>query len=176
MLSSILLLSLSLGSAIATTPLPKDYRIDAHRHAIPDIWYDALVSAGFPVVNGTLEPDGFPTPRWTIEGHIAEMDTQNVNYSIIGINGPGVDFLSKEPAAAAALARKINLEMYNYTQQYPTRVGAYCLVPLPDINSSLIEIQVFLSPPKNFEKTKTDTKIVLPRRASLRWRGSAYQL
>lgn len=141
MLSSLLLLSLSLGSAIAEV-LPAEYRIDAHRHTIPDTWYDALVNAGFPVINGTLYTDGFPTPRWTLEGHIAELDIQAINYSIIGIDGPAVAFLADDPPLAAALARQVNLEMYNYTQQYPTRLGAYCLVPLPDINSSLIEIQV----------------------------------
>lgn len=143
MWSSSLLLSLSLGLVSAKT-LPPHYRIDAHRHVITDSYRAALIDAGFDVLNGTLYTDGFPVPAWSVQEHIDTLNLQSVDYSIVGIDGPGVQFLSGNVPKMAALARQVNIEMYNFTQQYPDRVGAYCLLPLPDIPSTLAEIKYCL--------------------------------
>lgn len=144
MLSSISLLSLSLGSALAQQyHFPPEYRIDVHRHAIPKVWYNALITAGNPIIDGTLTVDGFPVPGdWNITAHIAEMDIQGINYNMLSLNSPTVDFLADNVTAAADLARKINIELHSYTQLYPDRLGALCVLPLPNVAAAIIEIEV----------------------------------
>ncbi|PLB52206.1 amidohydrolase 2 [Aspergillus steynii IBT 23096] len=117
-----------------------NYRIDVHSHVVPQIWKDAMIEAGYPVQNGSLYADGFPVPDWTLEDHIATMDSLGVNYSTISISAPGVFFI-KDPSKAQALARSINLEMHTYTTQYPDRLGALCLLPLPHVQESLVELE-----------------------------------
>ncbi|KAJ5648978.1 uncharacterized protein N7484_002701 [Penicillium longicatenatum] len=120
-----------LASCHATTDsLGSDYRIDVHSHAIPSIWTQAMISEGFTVENGTLYNDGAPVPEWSLESHISAMDSLGVNYSTISITAPGVSFI-KEAGKAQSLARRINLQLHEYTQSYPTRLGALCLLPLP---------------------------------------------
>jgi hypothetical protein len=67
------LLMLTALHALAAHCLSPSYRIDVYSHAIPDIWRQALVDAGYPIVNGTLTVEGFPVPEWTITDHIDEL-------------------------------------------------------------------------------------------------------
>ncbi|KAJ5674045.1 hypothetical protein N7462_009484 [Penicillium macrosclerotiorum] len=105
----------------AADSLGSMYRIDVHSHAIPAIWKQAMISAGFPVKNGTLYNDGAPVPDWTLDSHISAMDNLGVNYSTI--------------------TRRINLLLHEYTQTYPTRLGALCLLPLPHVSEAVEEIR-----------------------------------
>ncbi|CZR68307.1 uncharacterized protein PAC_18206 [Phialocephala subalpina] len=144
MLSSIFLLALSLRSVVAHYVVDPSFKLDVHSHVVPYIWRTALIEAGYPVKNGVLYTDGFPVSNWTLDGHIAAMDTLGVNYSTLSVSAPGVNFLAHDPCAAAELAREVNLLMYNYTQTYPERLGAMCLLPLPDVDSALAEIEYCL--------------------------------
>ncbi|KAH8590501.1 hypothetical protein B0O99DRAFT_745221 [Bisporella sp. PMI_857] len=121
-----------------------NFKLDVHSHVIPGIYRQALIDNGFPVRNGTLFTDGFPVPEWTLEGHVASMDSLGINYSTLSVSAPGLNFLSDDPCAAAELAREINDLMYNYTQTYPTRLGAMCLLPLPDVEAAVAEIEYCL--------------------------------
>lgn len=127
----------------ATNSFGPDYRIDIHSHAIPAIWTQAMISAGFPVKNGTLYNDGAPVPEWTLSSHISAMDSLGVNYSTLSITAPGVSFI-KDAKKAKSLARSINLLLHEYTQTYPTRLGALCLLPLPHVNEAVEELRVRL--------------------------------
>ncbi|KAK1139238.1 hypothetical protein N8T08_001168 [Aspergillus melleus] len=99
-----------------------------------------MIEAGYPIQDGALYADGFPVPDWTLGDHIMTMDTLGVNYSTISISAPGVFFI-QDPSKAHALARWINQEMHNYTAQYPHRLGALCLLPLPHVREALIELE-----------------------------------
>ncbi|PYI31781.1 amidohydrolase 2 [Aspergillus indologenus CBS 114.80] len=140
-----------LGLATATLvhahshrPLGADYIIDVHSHVIPPIWKEALISAGYPLQNGTLYVDDFPVPDWTLDSHLSTMDARGINFSTVSITAPGVAFLRHDAPAASQLARRINLQMHNWTQTHPTRLGALCLLPLPHINASLAELEFCL--------------------------------
>ncbi|KAH8431615.1 amidohydrolase family protein [Aspergillus melleus] len=124
--------------------IDNNYRIDVHSHPIPDLWRNALIEAGNPVINGTLWNEGFPVPEWTLDGHIASMDDYGLNYSTLSITAPGVSFLSSKPKRAKGLARAPNEQMYEYTQAYPKRLGALCVLPLPNIKDALVEIEYCL--------------------------------
>ncbi|OOQ86529.1 amidohydrolase 2 [Penicillium brasilianum] len=99
-----------------------------------------MISAGFPVKNGTLYNDGAPVPDWTLSSHISTMDTLGVNYSTISITAPGVSFIN-DAKKAKTLARSINLLLHEYTQTYPTRLGALCLLPLPHVKEAVEEVR-----------------------------------
>ncbi|TVY52703.1 Decarboxylase yanB, partial [Lachnellula suecica] len=142
---SLSLILASLSPVLADYLVDPSFKIDVHSHVVPDFYRAALIEGGYPVENGTLFTDGFPVPAWDLESHIAAMDTNGVNYSTISISAPGVSFLADDcGCAATTLARELNLAMYNYTQAYPTRLGAMCILPLPDIEASLAEIEFCL--------------------------------
>lgn len=149
-LSSVFLLSLFVGSAIAHPHVharaAEDslYKIDVHQHVIPEVWRQALIDHNVgPTIDGVNFADGIPVPAWNLTTHIEVMNSENLGYGMISISSPGVSFLADDPVAAAKLAREVNLEMYSYIQQYPTRLGGLCLLPLPDVAAALIEIQVW---------------------------------
>ncbi|KAL3458716.1 amidohydrolase 2 [Aspergillus heterothallicus] len=119
-------------------------RIDVHSHAIPDIWRTALIDAGYPIVDGTLTVEGFPVPEWSITDHLSTMDDLGIDYATLSITAPGVYFLSEEPAKAKQLARDINKALHAYTQEHPARLGALCLLPLPNVEDALAEIEYCL--------------------------------
>ncbi|OKO92252.1 2-amino-3-carboxymuconate-6-semialdehyde decarboxylase [Penicillium subrubescens] len=99
-----------------------------------------MISAGFPVKNGTLYNDGAPVPEWSLSSHISAMDSLGVNYSTLSITAPGVSFI-KDAKKAKSLARSINLLLQEFTQTYPTRLGALCLLPLPYVNEAVEELR-----------------------------------
>ncbi|KAL2784782.1 amidohydrolase 2 [Aspergillus keveii] len=143
-LSRIAILLFTALHALAAHCLSPNYRIDVHSHAIPNIWREALVDAGYPIVNGTLTVEGFPVPEWTIKDHIDTMDKLGVGYATLSITAPGVYFLAEEPTKAKKLAREINEALHNYTLEYPKRLGALCLLPLPSVKDAVAEIEYCL--------------------------------
>lgn len=118
------------------------FRIDVHSHVVPDFYTEALQEGGFPVINGAVTVNGFPVPSWSLDTHIKDMDANQVNYSALSLSAPGVSFLAGDEAAAMQLARQLNLAMYNYTQEYPTRLGALCVLPLPHVDGAIQEARV----------------------------------
>jgi predicted TIM-barrel fold metal-dependent hydrolase len=141
-LSGMATLMLTALHTLAAHCLSPNYRIDVHSHAIPDIWRQALLDAGYPIVNGTLTVEGFPVPEWTLDDHIDTMNKLGVGYATLSITAPGVYFVAEQPGKAKKLARAINEALHEYTLKYPTRLGALCLLPLPSIEDSLAEIEV----------------------------------
>ncbi|KAI3393875.1 hypothetical protein diail_3550 [Diaporthe ilicicola] len=133
----------TLGAGL-TPVLSNPFRIDVHSHVVPDFYQEALSQGGFPVVNGTVHVNDLPVPSWSLDTHIDDMNTNQVNYSILSMSAPGVNFLAGNETAAAQLARNLNLAMHNYTQQYPTRLGAMCILPLPHVDASLDEAKFCL--------------------------------
>lgn len=129
---------------------PNSFRVDIHSHVVPDLYKEALIQAGYPVTNGTVYTSGFPVPSWDLATHIEAMEMNQVNYSVLSISAPGVNFLAGNGTAARDLARNLNLAMYNYTQTHPTRLGAMCVLPLPHIDLALDEIEVIC--PRRFHE------------------------
>ncbi|KAF5336606.1 hypothetical protein D9611_006457 [Ephemerocybe angulata] len=102
--------------------------IDVHTHAVPS-WFKQLV----PVTGGN------PTPDWTLEGHIAFMDQQGIDKSIIAISAPHANVFQGQKAVTVALARVLNEAISLYCRAYPTRLNFYAVVPLPYTTEAIAE-------------------------------------
>ncbi len=120
--------------------LPEHFTIDVHTHAIPNIWKEELIKAGYQAQGTQPMIDGFLTPPWDIEMYMKNRNDFGYDYSIMSIGTPGVNFLKGE--AATKLARTINNEMAGYIKKHPTRLGAMALLPFPNLEDCLTEIKV----------------------------------
>lgn len=110
--------------------------IDVHSHVLPQIYLDALKTAHIDDV------DGFPTPEWTMEAHLAMMGRQKIQACVLSLSSPGLAFA--DPQTAANLARAINVHFADIIREYPARFGAFGLLPMPDVEASLKEIEYAL--------------------------------
>lgn len=122
------------------------FKVDVHTHPIPKVYKDALLAAGYgPPGNNVSDVfvDGFRTPDFTIQSYLEERVRHGYNYSILSITAPGVNFL-KGNNQAKTLARQLNDQMSAWTKQYPKQLGAFGILPLPDIEASLAEIKYCL--------------------------------
>lgn len=160
--ASLFLLVHSIAASHAQT-----FRVDVHTHVFPAFYKQALLDAGFPTnAAGNVLTDGFPAPNFTIEGLIYERVNRGYNYSVLSVSSPGVHFLNGK--AAKDLARRLNDEMALYIRTYPNQLGAFGILPLPDIQASLDEITVG-KPYQTFSTEKLTGKrnIVHSRRAKV---------
>ena len=85
--------------------------------------------------------DGFLTPKWDMESYLANREKFNYHYSIMSITAPGLGFLDGN-SEAVSLARKLNDQMHQWTEQHPDKLGAFACLPLPNVEASLEEIKV----------------------------------
>ena len=109
-------------------------KIDVHSHFVPEKYKAALLAAGH------VKPSGMPgIPAWSMDQHVAFMDRNGIDTSIISISAPGLHF--GDDAAARDLARYCNDEGAKATKAYPKRFGMFASLPLPDIDGSLKEIE-----------------------------------
>lgn len=69
--------------------------IDVHSHALPASYLAALAELGIDPV----AEDGFPTPAWSEEGHLAFMDKTNQEFCVLSISTPHINRGSNEQAA-----------------------------------------------------------------------------
>ncbi|KAK5169327.1 uncharacterized protein LTR77_005302 [Saxophila tyrrhenica] len=122
------------------------FKVDVHTHPIPGMYRQALLDAGYgpPGTNASeIFVDGFRTPEFTIESYLEERLNRGYNYSILSITAPGLSFL-KGNIQAKTLARQLNDQMSTWTQEHPKQLGAFGVLPLPDIEASLAEIEYCL--------------------------------
>ncbi len=113
------------------------HRIDVHHHVIPPVYLKALEEAG---VDNPIA--GVDYPRWTAESDLEVMDTYDIQTAILSITAPGVAFTDGQ--SAVRVARQTNEFMAELIEQYPTRYGAFALIPLPDVDAALSEIDYAL--------------------------------
>lgn len=111
-------------------------RIDTHFHALPPVYIDAINAAGG-------DPSGFPTPPWSPEIAIAEMDDLGISLAVLSISSPGVP-IAGTGQAARDLARAININLGNYSED-PSYAGRFAFFgALPDwrdIDGTVAEIE-----------------------------------
>jgi predicted TIM-barrel fold metal-dependent hydrolase len=106
--------------------------IDIHQHFFTPDYLAALHDAGVGSV------DGFPLPEWNLPGAIALMDANEIQTSVLSISAPGLSFAA--PAKLATLARSVNEQLAKMVAQHPRRLGAFAILPLPDVDAALREI------------------------------------
>ena len=113
------------------------YRIDFHRHVIPDVYLEALDQAA---VRDPLH--GVAYPRWDAGTDLGLMDRHGIRAAMVSITFPGVNFA--DGRAAARLTRACNEAMAQLIADHPTRYGAFALIPLPQVDAALREIDYAL--------------------------------
>jgi predicted TIM-barrel fold metal-dependent hydrolase len=112
--------------------------IDVHTHLITQAYLASMHGAGMSDVGG------FPMPDWSVQAALGVMDEHGIAASLLSVSAPGIDFVSGE--AARLLARSVNEEQAGIVQRHPTRFGALAILPLPDIQAALVELDYALGP------------------------------
>jgi|KBSSwiStaDraftv2_1062776.scaffolds.fasta_scaffold132438_2 predicted TIM-barrel fold metal-dependent hydrolase len=108
------------------------HRIDVHHHIFPPEWVQATAS------HGIGEAGGVAFPAWTPASQIEFMDRNGIAAAITSVAAPGVHF--GDDAAARALARTSNEYSARLVSDNPARLGAFAVLPLPDVDGALAEI------------------------------------
>ena len=105
--------------------------IDTHQHLLPDFFYEETNDVHAPV--GGLAP-----MAWTKETSLSFMDDAGIDIAVLSISTPGVH-VGDDPKAKK-LARRCNEFLAEIIQQRPDRFAGFACLPLPDVDSSLIEL------------------------------------
>jgi aminocarboxymuconate-semialdehyde decarboxylase len=106
--------------------------VDLHHHVIPDFYWEASNEDGNAA--GGINP-----PRWSLDGAIAYLDEAGIDVAVPSISTPGVHF--GHDAAARGLARQVNEYLAGIKHDRPDRFGAFAVLPLPDVEGSLEQIE-----------------------------------
>jgi 6-methylsalicylate decarboxylase len=110
--------------------------IDMHVHALPPAYIEAVNAAGG-------DPSGFPTPSWSPEFAISEMDELGIAFGVLSLSTPGVP-IAGTGQAGRKLARTLNTNLANYSTHpaYAGRFGFFGALPdWRDIDGTIAEIE-----------------------------------
>ncbi len=112
------------------------YRIDVHQHILPPEYVSALASLGITAAGGR------PLPEWDVQTTLALMDRHAIATAITSIAEPGIYF--GDLLFARDLARRCNEFSAQLMYEYPQRFGALAILPLPDVDAALSELEYAL--------------------------------
>ena len=130
-------LSLPAGvlSGQSVRPAPAARRIDVHQHFASPTWMQRTIASG---------RAGFqPLQNWTPSKAIEDMDKAGVELAMLSSTQPGVAFsddFQAERDVAIRVAREMNEFGATLVSTHKGRFGLFALLPLPDIDASLKEI------------------------------------
>lgn len=119
--------------ALATSFSPGE-RIDSHHHFGPPEWRTFLADRKllYHAWNG-----------WTPAQSVRELDQAGFDKALLSITYPGI-WLGKDAATAQQtreLSRSCNVYGAKMKADYPGRFGVFAVLPLPDVDGSLKEIE-----------------------------------
>ena len=120
------------ATPMAAQAQAKPHRIDVHHHIVPPMQAEAL----------TRNRSGNPA-RWSVSMSLEDMDKAGVATSITSIQNPGVWF-GKVDEDARKLARACNEYAARLEQDHRGRFRTFAVIPLPDTDGSLREIEYAL--------------------------------
>jgi predicted TIM-barrel fold metal-dependent hydrolase len=106
------------------------HRIDVHSHISPPAWIQRLTPEGLVLP---------PMANWTVERHLADMDRAGVATAITSVTAPGLWF--KDPAVTRPFARACNDYAATLRADHPGRFGVFIVLPWPDVEGSLRELE-----------------------------------
>lgn len=118
-------------SNLAAQGAPNSRRIDIHHHFATPAWIQ-MVSSKKTSGYQTWQPY---TPAKAIE----DMDRGGVAVSMLSVTTPGIWFGDREETRR--LARELNEYGARMVSDYKGRFGLFAVLPLPDVNASLREIE-----------------------------------
>ena len=107
-----------------------------HHHILPPDYLAALANAGI------TSSGGRPIPEWDIQNSLALMDRHAIATAITSISEPGIFF--GDVAFTRVMARRCNEFSAQLIHEYPQRFGAFAILPLPDIDAALRELEYAL--------------------------------
>lgn len=107
--------------------------VDYHHHAIPPEYVREVGKMG---VTGNT---GISFPDWDPLKNIKKMDRVGIDKAMLSISTPGVHF--GDDALAGLLSRICNDYIAGCREKYPERYGALGILPYPDIEGSLKEME-----------------------------------
>ncbi len=108
-------------------------RIDTHHHVFPPPFVAALAAAKLGDANAT---------NWSVSRTLDDMERAGVATAILSVTTPAVTFA--EPATARRVARESNEWVATLIRDHPGRFGSFALVPMPDVDGTLREIEYSL--------------------------------
>jgi predicted TIM-barrel fold metal-dependent hydrolase len=122
-----------------TTPISVPPLIDVHHHFVPPFYLAEnreriAGSRGGQISAAWLD--------WAPQKSLDAMDAQGVTTAVLSLTTPGVWFGDAE--AARRTARQCNEYATDLARTYPRRFGLFAVVPLPDTEGSLREIEYAL--------------------------------
>jgi predicted TIM-barrel fold metal-dependent hydrolase len=127
------------AAAVAATAIPATptlaqakRRIDVHHHIIPPMQAEALIK----------HRGGNPA-KWSVQMSLEDMDKAGVATSITSVQNPGVWF-GQVDEESRKLARECNEYAKKLEQNHPGRFRTFAVIPLPDTEGSLREIEYAL--------------------------------
>lgn len=113
--------------------------IDVHHHILPKVYRDGLKEVGID------KSGGKPFREWEPEDSLELMERQDIETAICSISEPAVYPVHYiDPEKARTLARKTNEAMAEIIAKYPGRFGAFAVLPLPDVEGALKEMEYAL--------------------------------
>jgi len=112
--------------------------IDVHAHILPQVYLDAMRTAGLADKAGRPVGDGFPFPAWSLHDTLQVMDRHAIAASVLSITAPGAQF--ERGTKARGLVRSLNEAMIAIVQEHPARFAALATLPMSDIDASLDEM------------------------------------
>ena len=131
-------LGVAVSAPMVRTARAADSRrlIDVHSHIIPPFYLtenrDRIAgSRGGEISRAWLE--------WSPQQSLAAMDEHGVETSMLSLSTPGVWFGNAEEARATA--RRVNDYGAELVRSHPGRFGLFAVIPLPDTEGSLREIE-----------------------------------
>jgi predicted TIM-barrel fold metal-dependent hydrolase len=134
--------------------------VDVHHHIVPAEYMAALARLG--VTGG----GGMPFPRWDAAGTLEVLDRQGIAVAVTSISAPGVHF--GDDAAARELARRCNELSAKLVSEHPARFGAFAVLPLPDVDGALRELEYAL------DRLGLDGVVVLSSQSDGRYLGDPH--
>jgi predicted TIM-barrel fold metal-dependent hydrolase len=111
-------------------------KIDVHQHIVPKEYLAALASVG--IKNAV----GEPFPQWDVEDTLSFMNRQGIAIAINSVSAPGIYFGDNN--FSQKLARKCNEISASIVNKHQNRFGAFAVLPLPDIEASVVELEYAL--------------------------------
>lgn len=117
-------------------------------HSLIDVHSHPLLPRFVEVLGNGLGPSsppgtayGMPLPDWSYENHLDVMDLYGIGVSIASLPGSTNAISGRH---SAAQARAMNEDLAAFVARNPSRLGAFAVVPMDDMDASLIELEYAL--------------------------------